>query len=281
MAVPLYHTIIEDSENFFYKDIFITRNNSKNVGIQKSLNQTITPQYQLVSKDEMPMRAPFGISHGTEKNKPSDPNRLTLELTLESPELLKVLQDLDQKNIQTAQKNSVKWFDKEYLPIVKFNKDPIKRAKYKPTIRVKVNMDRTKNNRTKFFILAKDENSKLNYVEKDPSIIVPGCSVIPIVKISNIWLGLNFGCTIDLTDCIVFPPPKREGCPFQVDDLPVMEDSMIYSMPGSSSTSSSTTVASSESSTSVAKTGPPVVYQKHEDEDEDENDYVPPSGPMH
>jgi len=229
-TVSLYPTLAADAVNFFYKEPAKNQYGSRNAFINKSREEPITPSYQLVLKDEVRMRAPFGISKGLDEKQNSNPDRKSVDLTIESDVLLAQLRALDKHNVQVASDNSEKWFGKKipveiinianmYKPLVNEGTGDNK-GKYRPTLRTKINLDKDKG--TKFYVLVKDAQGKDCYLPKTSDILTPGCTVAPIVKISSLWFNsTQFGCTFDLTKCIVFQNTQDDGFPFQWGDSPV------------------------------------------------------------
>lgn len=246
-TVSLYSSLATDSQNFFYKEPSKNQYGSKNSYINKSKDDSSTPRYQLATKDDIRMRAPFGISkplefkgNGNQQGNQqqggqndNNPDRKSVDLTIETESLLFQLRALDEQNIKVACENFEKWFGKKnlspeviqsvlktmYKPLVNEGTDANK-GKYKPTLRTKINLNRNQENYTKFYVLEQDENGNEKYVEKTSDVLVKGSTVVPIVKISSLWFSASqFGCTFDLTECIVFPPSSRESFPFQWGDI--------------------------------------------------------------
>jgi len=231
MATSIYTSIISDLPHFVYRELQKNKYNAKVSYISKSATQFARPRYQLTTKDEPRLRAPFGISkpyaanakgdsEEKQQEKEEDKDRKTLCFALETGPLMDALLALDQHNKKVAHENCKKWFNKElsmdhvdfmYTPLVKYDKD----KKYKPTFSTKINVNPQSDNATRFF-LAEERDGMIQYVQKDSSIIIGNCQAVPIVEISSLYFGpKGFNMVLDCTDVIVFPKAKREAFPFQ------------------------------------------------------------------
>jgi hypothetical protein len=220
-AVP-YTSLPQDMSQFVYREPIVNKNKSRTSYINKSATDQSNPRYQMTTKDEPRLRAPYGISKPFDE-KQADSDRKNLDLSVESDSLLKVLNELDEHNIQVAHKNCKAWFGKElpidtlrfmYCPLVKHDKN----GKYRPTFRTKVNTNKDSDNATRFFVI-EEADGQVNYIEKDSSIVGQGSCVVPVV-VPSMWFGnTQFGGTLTCTDAIVFSSgTKREDFPFQWGD---------------------------------------------------------------
>jgi hypothetical protein len=176
---------------------------------------------QLATKEEPPIRAPFGItkfvaedaSEEDRKKAENDP-RQNCDLSLGNSDLLKFFQDLDEHNINVAIQNKATWF-----PTKKDIKDDVIRDNYKrcvaieesyaPRLRAKVNMSSVK---VLDFIPPTGEGDtgafrpgKIEEWKKKPF------DCIPICEPNAIWFqsGSSWGCTVMVTDLLIFPPIQR------------------------------------------------------------------------
>jgi hypothetical protein len=269
--ISKYTTLANDVKSFYYKEPQKNQYGSKNSYILKSKDNATTPMYQLVFQHEPRMRAPYGISKPLEtKNgmvQNDNPFRKSLDLSIETDSLLEALKALDEHNIKVISDNSEKWYGKkisaevikmvQYRHVVNEGK-PENRGKYRPTLRTKLNLDPNQDSRTRFFVEEKNENGTIKFVEKSSDIIVKGCSLAPVIRISSIWIGSQFGCTIDITHCIVFPPPQNN-----IQFIWGMSDQSII-----------------QPSSNAIEEGNKTVDPIDEDEDVCDDAYEPPSAPM-
>jgi hypothetical protein len=253
-STRIYNSITEDCKTFLYKEPVVNKYKSRTAYINKSLDDQTKPRYQLASKDDPRLRAPYGISEPFDE-KQKDSERKSLDLSIEFEGLLTGLKALDEHNVNVAFANCEKWFGKK-LPIehLRFMYKPLvtldKTGKgYKPTFRTKVNLTRGTDNMTKFFVI-EEANGKVKYVPKDSNVVTKGCRVVPVVEMASLWFSsTQFGMTLECTELIVFPGVQREEFPFQWgDDVPVPM----------------------EAETEVPPTNDPPTGS---------NDYVPPSSP--
>lgn len=262
-STRLYTSLAEDCKNFHYKDPVVNKFKSRTTYVNKTRDDQTRPRYQLASKEDPRLRAPYGISEPFDE-KQKDTERKSLDLSIEFEGLLVALKAQDEHNIKVAYENCEKWFGKKlpiehltfmYKPIV----TPDKTGKgYKPTFRTKVNLTRGTDNMTKFFVI-EEVDGKVKYVEKDSSVVTKGCRVVPVVEIGSLWFSsTQFGMTLECTELIVFPGVQREEFPFQWGDntaVPMETESDNSGNPDNNSSGSS------------------------HDQNSGSSDYVPPSAP--
>ena len=247
-STAMYTSIPTDMQSFLYREPITNKYKSKTAYVNKSASDQSRPRYQMATKDDPRLRAPYGISKPFDE-KQQDSDRKSLDMSIESENLLKVLSALDEHNVKVAFENCEKWFGKK-LPIehIRFMYRPIvtpdKNGKYKPTFRTKINTNADADNATRFLLI--DESSgQVQYTEKDSSIVTKGSRLVPIVEPSSLWFSsTQFGMTLECTDVIVFPTVTREEFPFQWGDAkPVpmdVDDAAKNAHPEVQETSSST-----------------------------------------
>ena len=292
-SIAFYTSIATDAPHYVYKEQITNIYRSKNSYISKSVDSNVSPTYQLVAQNDVKMRAPFGVAKPFDPEKqPENPNRKSVELTIESQSLLEQLQALDSHNLKVANENCVKWFGKKlgeetimekYIPLVKEGKDENK-GKYKPTLKVRFNTDRNSYNYTKFFEIVADAQGKQIPVEKTWEILKQHSSVVPIIRVSGLWFSQNFGMSIEATDMIVFPPETRKEFPFQWEGVVSSESSS-----SSSGSTSSSTNGMDQSSTHPKGNVFDSQTQPHGSETNtipaskttSSNTYIPPTDPVH
>jgi len=239
MATAIYSTIPQDMLNFMYKEPVTNKYKSKTSYINKSRDNASRPRYQLATKDDPRLRAPYGISKPFDE-KQQDSDRKSLDMSIESESLLAVLKGLDQHNINVAFENCEKWFGKKlprehitfmYRPLVTLDKA----GKYKPTFRTKINTNASSDNATRFFMIEEADGRMVKYTEKDSSIVTKGSRLVPVVELGSLWFSsTQFGMTLECTEVIVFPNVQREEFPFQWGDskaVPMDTDGNVHGAP--------------------------------------------------
>ena len=143
----------------------------------------------------------------------TDDRRRTLELSIDSPELLDFLTRLDQKNIDVATANSEAWFKKSMdRPTVENMYNSMVRqpssAEYKPTVRTKVKIsDRTNTN--VWVVKEGGPGDEFQYARGTPADIGKGCRCMVIVETSGLWFASKqFGMSLVVSDIMVWPTQR-------------------------------------------------------------------------
>lgn len=218
MATGIYTSIPTEMLNYVYSEPVLNKYKSRASYVVKSASNPSRARYQMATKEDPRLKAPYGISKPFDE-KQQDSDRKSLDLSIESDSLLDILVALDDHNVRVAFENCEKWFGKK-LPIehIKFMYRPIvtydKNKKYRPTFRTKINVNADTDNATRFF-LVEEKDGKVEYLEKNSSIISKGSRTVPIVEPASLWFGATqFGMTLECTDVIVFPSAQREEFPF-------------------------------------------------------------------
>jgi hypothetical protein len=146
-----------------------------------------------------------------------DVNRRTLELTIESPALLKFLQDLDTKNKKTAMQKSQEWWrktltaediDHRYIALVK----PPYKEGAKHTVRVKVKMG--EQTPTKIFVAVDEKNpdGSLAYSVGGTGDLEKNSQCLVVAESSGLWfMSHTFGMSLNATELLVWPNRRQEG----------------------------------------------------------------------
>jgi hypothetical protein len=224
MSASPYTSMIEDMSHFVCREPVVNPSKSRTSYINKSHQDQTNPRYQMTTKDEPRLRAPFGISVPLDEKK-ADSDRKDVNLEIKSENLLKVLNAWDEYNVQVAHKNCKAWFGKEipidhirfmYCPIVK----PDKTGKYSPTFKIKINTSKnTSKKPTRFFMIEETDDGQVKYLEKDFTVIKKNSRLVPIVEPSLWFNTTQFGGGFTCTDVIVFNnETEREEFPFQWGD---------------------------------------------------------------
>lgn len=141
--------------------------------------------------------------------------RRTLELSVDNPELLTFLTELDNKNIDVATSNSESWFKKSmdrhtvenmYHSVLRMPSS----ADYKPTVRTKVKIaERTNTN--VWVVMSGEDKEELQYARGTSADITKGCRCMVIVETSGLWFASKqFGMSLVVTDIMVWPTPRPQ-----------------------------------------------------------------------
>jgi len=144
-----------------------------------------------------------------------DASRRTLELTIESPELLTFLEALDNKNLQTAASQSPDWFRKTvddaaikqmYVSLVKEPNKP----ENKPTVRVKV---KSGDYPTNIYVVQEvDADGNISYVKGGPDDLTRNVKCLVMVETVGLWfMSRQFGMSLTATEILVWPNRRSTG----------------------------------------------------------------------
>lgn len=144
-----------------------------------------------------------------------DTSRRTLELSIESPELLTFLEQLDEKNLETAVTQSPEWFRKTldasavkqmYNSLVKESSKP----DTKPTVRVKVKCGDYPTNI--YVVHDTDASGNLTYVKGGPEDLVRNVKCLVMVETGGLWfMSRQFGMSLTATEILVWPNRRNTG----------------------------------------------------------------------
>ncbi len=143
-----------------------------------------------------------------------DTSRRTLELSIESPELLKFLQKCDDINQKKALEMAPEWFKKKleidqiknmYVSLVK---PPIKEGA-PHTVRVKV---KTGEYPTKIYAVKDENDSTLNYTTGSPEDLTRNSKCMVMVESVGLWfMSRQFGMSLTATEVLVWPSRRNQG----------------------------------------------------------------------
>lgn len=168
-------------------------------------------QLSETEKDDLPT-AVWGLSTPLSGQ---DATRRTLELTIESSALLKFLEDIDAKNIDTAITSTQDWFKKSLDPhqinnmYVKLVKEPAK-VGAKPTVRVKVKCGDYPTNI--FVVEGEGKDDNLNYRKGSPEDLTRDVRCLVRVETVGLWfMSRQFGMSLTATDILVWPTRRTTG----------------------------------------------------------------------
>jgi hypothetical protein len=165
------------------------------------------------------LRAPYGLSTYTDAA--SGKTSYSLSLSLDNPEIVEKLKELDDKVVDFVHANSVTCLGKQY------NKEVMKEALYKspmapgkgdyaPTLKLKMMTGANGN----FTAEAYDSNRKL--IQLTPDSLEKGQGVLTIIEINQIWFIDNkFGISVRLQQMLLAPTNKLKG--FGFIDQPAVE----------------------------------------------------------
>ena len=143
-----------------------------------------------------------------------DASRRTLELTIESPDLLQFLNKLDDNNLTTAKNSSPDWFKKDlkedqirnmYVHLVK----PPQKEDTKATIRVKVKCN---DYPTNIYTVKSEENGNLTYVKGSVDDLQKNVKCMVMVETVGLWfMSRQFGMSLTATEILVWPNKRATG----------------------------------------------------------------------
>lgn len=143
-----------------------------------------------------------------------DTTRRTLELSVESPELEKFLNDLDETNIQQAIQNSPSWFKKSvdeqscrqmYVTLLK-----PKTKEFAPnTVRVKVKCGEYPTN---IYIVEDEVDGKITYTKGCADDLTKNVKCLVMVESVGLWfMSRQFGMSLTATEILVWPNRRATG----------------------------------------------------------------------
>lgn len=165
-----------------------------------------------------------------------DPSRRTLELTVESPELLTFLQNLDEQNIKTAVNSSQEWFRKEmdfnsikpmYVPLAK----EAQKKDQKATVRVKVKCGDYPTNI--YVVEDVDDNGNITYSKGSVDDLTKNVKCLVMAETVGLWfMSRQFGMSLTATDIMVWPNRRSTG----IDAFTMSCDTKLVKQSGASST---------------------------------------------
>lgn len=232
MSTPTYHTANIDALDFS-KELMQMKTGAKSAPVS-TVKGSNKPEHRLrmqlgdYGTGEF-MRSPFGVSDPPEQNKTA--NRLSLQISIESDELLAFMTKLDASIKAAAREHSYEWFKRQitdaeieafYTPLIK----PAKNPEYRPLVNTKVvipsknpEIKTNANALTQVFIVTKETPG----VDGKPGTIdafVPGtieditrgCKCIPIVEANSVWFAQKaFGMSLTVSHILVWPSRTRQG----------------------------------------------------------------------
>lgn len=182
--------------------------NKKRVYVNKSASVRQGIKLQLCDLEPSAMlRTPFGISEPM-PGAVSDPNRLTVEVAVDNPELGEKLRVLDEKCIQYAHNESVKCFGKQ-LEIGNIRDrftSPYREIEGEGRsnlLRVKIPVE------TCELLLMSDYDEKekrVSCTKCKTGVIKSGSRIVPVVDVSALWFvsgGNQFGYSMVATNILV------------------------------------------------------------------------------
>lgn len=160
-------------------------------------------------------------------------NRLSLDLEIKDSALMAFLKELDKNNVKRAIENHELWFErnkkitKELVPAM-YNsivtpwtsKKPDAEGNYKSGTYFRVKVNRSGDRRTEIWVTKTDPVSGTQICEpgtyKD---IVKGSRIVATVTVSGLYFMTGeWGCVMNCSALIVFPPEQRANGPRFVDD---------------------------------------------------------------
>ena len=184
------------------------------VYLNESEHSTARPIVQCVGANEARLRAPFGVSSFQGEGIKND--RMNLEFTAESTELVAFFKALDEAVQAVALQRCANWFKKElskeeiaslYKPIL------TEKEGYTPTFRTKINVGK----RPAKIHRAVDSggSGKFEYAPGTLNDVTPDARFCPVIEISGMWfMSRMFGVSLATTHVIVYPSEMSATWPF-------------------------------------------------------------------
>ena len=155
----------------------------------------------------------WGLSTPLQQNQ--DTSRRTLEVSIESPCLLKFLQDLDEQNMRVAQEKSEEWFKKSlsseqirnmYVTLVK----PPSKEGSKHSVRVKVKC--TDSYPTNIFAAKASDTNVFSYNKASHDELTKNVKCMIMCETVGLWfMSRQFGMSLTATDIVVWPNKRTTG----------------------------------------------------------------------
>lgn len=143
-----------------------------------------------------------------------DTSRRTLELSVESPDLLKFLEEMDENNVKKALENSPVWFKKNVEEssvrqmYVKMVKEPVKPGA-PSTVRVKVKCG---DYPTNIYLVQREENGTLTYTRGVPEDLTRNVKCLVMAETVGLWfMSRQFGMSLTATEILVWPNKRATG----------------------------------------------------------------------
>lgn len=144
-----------------------------------------------------------------------DASRRTLDLSIESDDLLTFLEKLDAKNMETAHAQSPEWFRKQvdiealknmYVPLVK----PPTKVDAKATVRVKVKCGEYP---TSIYVVQNfDSQGNLTLVKGTADDLVRNAKCMVVTETVGLWfMSRQFGMSLTATEILVWPNRRCTG----------------------------------------------------------------------
>ena len=247
-----------DVNRMVFDDIKLSERGSKSVDVSLGEQNGAFPEYLVGVKQN----SRYGWSKFVDKSNPDKAGgKETMALTLKGDSdvlaFAKVLKDMDDRLVREALKNKLAWFQDDDLnerdirkgmtPLVKLAMDRLTNKptdKYPATVKLKFarNMSLWDHEGNKLECRTEEERKKL---------LVQGCNVIPVFRISSVWFmgKFQFGYTLEAVQMVVFPN-AQQGCmvpamkrPAEDADEEDYEDTERETSPSKRSKSSAVPVA--------------------------------------
>lgn len=223
MSTPIYKDITISNLQYSQEVSVNKKNNAKSIKVATSpgnfeYDKRLRFQMGQLGTEDI-LRAVYGVSTPLAGQ---DPTRRSLDLSIDSEDLLTFLNNLDANNKEMALKHSFDYFKKQvdpstiesfYTPLVK----PSTKDGYRPTVRTKMVIDSDRSN-TQIFLVKnekrqEDGTSTYDYEPGSISDVQKGAKVIAVVETGGLWLAqkMNFGMSLTVTHLLVWPTRSNMG----------------------------------------------------------------------
>lgn len=169
------------------------------------------PRIQLCRDGDPPLLCPFGMTSFSGEATTTSSARLTLDLSVTHDPLLEFLKAFDVLIQDVAYNYCKEWFNKElsreqiaslYRPCLTQKSDSFPAA-----LRTKVALKGSGGRPTTILKVIKSSSGIMTYARGTSEDIKRGCEVWASVDVMSIYFMSNmFGCTLTVSDLLVFPP---------------------------------------------------------------------------
>lgn len=239
-AVIDYRDLIDHVKYIHFADA--TKNGNGGTTIYKNLYKGAGAalKIQLLGFDQVRedntggMRAPFGMQlPQTQPGESTNPDRQNFDLSIDNPDLLDFLNQMDARTLEVAKKRWLQWGQKPkseatieglYKPLVTLPSPPkpgMPDRKFSPTVRTKIALA-GRNPTIAYEKVGVDPDGTWQLVKIDPreKLVIKKeekkqIYVLPVVTDIGIWfMGTQFGNSLQLSQVILLPSSGRQVVPF-------------------------------------------------------------------
>lgn len=226
---PLLYNNVNVAEWVYQRAVDGKNGRGKSIYINQSSTNKSNPVFQLPK-----CRVPFGVRGGLEQ-KPDAP-RMNMELSVEDPNMIDFLKDIDQHNIRILMEQSEACFGRPksravleegiYRSVLQYSNS----GDYAPLCRTKVCVDRSADGvgedskprrmRQTNVMVVERENKDGEVVEYSPGTLAdiqPHCMVLTVIEVGGLWIvNGKCGFSFVVTHVMVWPQKAILEFPFKL-----------------------------------------------------------------